>query len=394
MKQLKIKKKLLILFVLFLTLLNFQISSIKIIISIDSSDTKKKYWVGAKYKFQIKVMPDNNDENLYLKSLTNKFEIINNNFLLMKSSGKDCLIIYIKNIKQSFCISIFNTPEIKFNEKNIIKIETNSDKQLNLEMKEYPKEYIKYTSNHPEIIKVNQNGKIYALRPGNAIIEASGLDKKSTKIKVLSIIKKGLITFSMLDLYKAKQYNNLMIVAHPDDETLWGGANIFKERYFIVCLTNSNNYRRANDFNKILKFTNNSGFILNYPDFQDNRIDDWSEVGIGLFKDLSTLLNYKYWEKIVTHGPEGTTGHPHHKKISEYVTNITKKNNIYNNLFYFGKFYKKNNIPVNLKRISDEELEYKKKEVAIYESVKKKALRIWIHMLPYENWISASKWQL
>ena len=394
MKQLKIKKKLLILFVLFLTLLNFQISSIKIIISIDSSDTKKKYWVGAKYKFQIKVRPDNNDENLYLKSLTNKFEIINNNFLLMKSSGKDCLIIYIKNIKQSFCISIFNTPEIKFNEKNIVKIETNSDKQLNLEMKEYPKEYIKYTSNHPEIIKVNQNGKIYALRPGNAIIEASGLDKKSTKLKVLSIIKKGLITFSMLDLYKAKQYNNLMIVAHPDDETLWGGANIFKERYFIVCLTNSNNYRRANDFNKILKFTNNSGFILNYPDFQDNRIDDWSEVGIGLFKDLSTLLNYKYWEKIVTHGPEGTTGHPHHKKISEYVTNITKKNNIYNNLFYFGKFYKKNNIPVNLKRISDEELEYKKKEVAIYESVKKKALRIWIHMLPYENWISASKWQL
>ena len=334
MKQLKIKKKLLILFVLFLTLLNFQISSIKIIISIDSSDTKKKYWVGAKYKFQIKVMPDNNDENLYLKSLTNKFEIINNNFLLMKSSGKDCLIIYIKNIKQSFCISIFNTPEIKFNEKNIIKIETNSDKQLNLEMKEYPKEYIKYTSNHPEIIKVNQNGKIYALRPGNAIIEASGLDKKSTKIKVLSIIKKGLITFSMLDLYKAKQYSNLMIVADPDDETLWGGANIFKERYFIVCLTNSNNYRRANDFNKILKFTNNTGFILNYPDFQDNRIDDWSEVGIGLFKDLSTLLNYKYWEKIVTHGPEGTTGHPHHKKISEYVTNITKKNNIYNNLFF------------------------------------------------------------
>ena len=184
-----------------------------------------------------------------------------------------------------------------------------------------------------------------------------------------------------------------MIVAHPDDETLWGGANIFKERYFIVCLTNSYKRRRANNFNKILKFTNNSGIILNYPDYQDNIIDNWSGVEIGIIKDLTILLNYKNWEKIVTYGPEGTTGHPHHKKICKYVTNISKKNNIYNNLYYFGKFYKKNNIPKNLSRISDEELDYKKKEAAIYESGKKKALSVWIHMLPYENWISATKWK-
>ena len=107
-----------------------------------------------------------------------------------------------------------------------------------------------------------------------------------------------------------------MIVAHPDDETLWGGANLFLYSYFVVCLTNGYNERRAKDFRQILNFTNNGGIILNYPDLKDsNKIrDDWSEVKNGILKDLSIILNYKNWNKIVTHGPDGTTGHIHHKK--------------------------------------------------------------------------------
>ena len=45
-----------------------------------------------------------------------------------------------------------------------------------------------------------------------------------------------------------------MIVAHPDDETLWGGANLLKERYFVVCLTNGYDLIRSNEFKEILKF--------------------------------------------------------------------------------------------------------------------------------------------
>ena len=95
---------------------------------------------------------------------------------------------------------------------------------------------------------------------------------------------------------------------------------------------------------------------MNYPDLQDNIRDDWSEVGTGILKDLSRLLNYQYWDKIVTHGPDGTTGHIHHKITCKYVTKIVKKYNEYNNLFYFGKFYKKKKLPKYLPRISDEEL--------------------------------------
>ena len=124
-----------------------------------------------------------------------------------------------------------------------------------------------------------------------------------------------------------------------------GGANLYKDKYFVVCLTNGYNLDRANDFREFLKFTNNGGIILNYPDIQDGIRDDWSEVRTGILKDLSTILNYKYWEKMVTYGPDGTTGHIHHKKTCEFVTKIAKECNKFNNLYYFGKFYKKDLIP-------------------------------------------------
>ena len=183
-----------------------------------------------------------------------------------------------------------------------------------------------------------------------------------------------------------------MIVAHPDDEILWEGANLFKYSYFVVCLTNGYNERRAKDFRQILNFTNNSGIILNYPDLKDNNIrDDLSEVKNGILKDLSIILSYKNWDKIVTHGPDGTTGHIHHKNACRLVTIIAKKYNKCNNLYYFGKFFRKKEIPKYLPRISEEEFKIKKKEVFIYKNVRKVIYRLWFHMLQYENWILASK---
>ena len=289
---------------------------------------------------------------------------------------------------------LYNTPDLSFKENNPIRIEINEIKRLQLNSYDYPKINIKYQSSDPRIIKVNNEGIITAIRPGKSIITASGLDHKITEISVLSISNNGLISNYTLDMNNAISYKNIMIVAHPDDEILWGGANLFKDRFFVVCLTNGYNLARANDFREILKFTNNSGIILNYPDLQnDKKIkDDWSEVKNGMIKDLNTIINYKYWNKIVTYGPEGTTGHPHHKKTSKYVTKIAKDNNKYKNLYYFGKFYLKNRIPKHLSRISDNDLNIKMKEVEIYKSVKKAIYRIWFHMLPYENWILASNY--
>ena len=146
-----------------------------------------------------------------------------------------------------------------------------------------------------------------------------------------------LIIIILWIIKNANEYKNLMRVAHPDDEILWGGSNLFKDKYFVVCVTNAYRLPGANYFREILNFANNSGIILNHIDRQDGFIDTWLYAEKGIIKDLSTIINYKNWEKIITHGSDGsTTGHPHHKKID-----ITKNSNIYQNLYYFAKFHEK-----------------------------------------------------
>jgi hypothetical protein len=120
-----------------------------------------------------------------------------------------------------------------------------------LDRRGYPKTNIKLKSTHPEIIKVNNEGEIIAVRPGSAIISASGLDGKNTHIKILSISNNKFISNYTLNQYNTSKYKKLMVVAHPDDEALWGGANLFKDRYFVVCLTNGFNLKKANDFKKL-----------------------------------------------------------------------------------------------------------------------------------------------
>ena len=396
MKKYFERKKLIIClltFLLFIFNANVPISSFKFFIS--SEFKIQKYWVGENHKIIIKKFPDNSDEKIYFKNYNNKVIKVDKDHFLMKSRGRECITAFTKinNINSTVCFNIYDTPDLNFIEQNPLKIEINNMKQLNLNIQDYPKSNIKYESNHPDIIKVNCEGKIVSLRPGNAIITASGLDNKSTQITVLSISNEGLLKNYDLDLNNVKQYENLMIVAHPDDEILWGGANLIKDSYFIVCLTNGYNEKRRRDFKNILKFTKNSGVILNYPDIQDSIQDNWSEVKKGMIKDLSYLINYKSWKKIVTHGPDGTTGHYHHKRISQYITRLTKENNKFNVLYYFGKFYRKNEIPKFLNRISKKELIYKKREVHIYKSVKKTINRIWFHFLQYENWIKANQWK-
>ena len=42
------------------------------------------------------------------------------------------------------------------------------------------------------------------------------------------------VEIKRMDLNK---YKKLMIVAHPDDESLWGGNGLYHEKYLVVCMT-------------------------------------------------------------------------------------------------------------------------------------------------------------
>ena len=376
------KKIILILLCFFYFFIKDNKSLNQIVISDIIQNKFLKYFVGEKYKITINKFPQYEGEKIKLNITDNNKSKISGEYLIMKSKGKDYLNIYTKNINSTFYFDIYNKKIIVKNTTLII--DYNTTKQLNFDGNE------SYKSNNPQIIQVNDKGILRAKLPGKAIITVTDLKNETVQIKVLSVPNNGLINNNTLKINNADQFKNVMIVAHPDDETLWGGANLYKDKYFVVCLTNGYNHQRSKEFRNILNFTNNRGIILDYPDLQDHAQDKWIESKEGIIKDLSTILNYNHWDKIVTHGPEGTTGHIHHKKISEYVTKIARKKNILKNLYYFGKVHKKGKIPKNLHRITKTELKYKIDEISFYKSRTKEIKKHWFHMIPYENWKLAS----
>ncbi len=87
--------------------------------------------------------------------------------------------------------------------------------------------------------------------------------------------------------------NKLMIVAHPDDEMLWGGLALLENDYLVVCITCGSNKYRVKEFKKAMEKTNDSYLMLGYPDKKWNHISDWKTKKKDLKKDLKKIIDYK-----------------------------------------------------------------------------------------------------
>ena len=62
--------------------------------------------------------------------------------------------------------------------------------------------------------------------------------------------------------------NKLLVVAHPDDEVLWGGANLLREPgWLVISATNASNAGRKTEFQKTMSYFNVTQFrMLDVPD--------------------------------------------------------------------------------------------------------------------------------
>ena len=150
--------------------------------------------------------------------------------------------------------------------------------------------------------------------------------------------RSGHVTTRELDSLQLEDCTKLMVVAHPDDETLWGGAHLLDGKYFVVCLTDGYNKVRRQEFLNAIKESGNKGLILRYPDKVHGERSNWVGDKKDIIKDLDTILTYKHWNMVATHNPEGEYGHIHHQMTSQLVTQEYYRNYQINNLYYFGKY--------------------------------------------------------
>lgn len=179
------------------------------------------------------------------------------------------------------------------------------------------------------------------------------------------------------------EHTSLMIVAHPDDESLFAGEEISSHPYFIICITNGDNPTRRAEFMQMLKKTNNNGIILSYPDKVNNRRSDWYYEKESIRKTLSFYTKIYDWEKIVTHNPQGEYGHQHHIMTSNIVKNITLQQNVKEKLYCFS-YFKKEQKPPYAKQLTKGQHQAKVELLELYSS-QEKTVHKFDHFIDYEK---------
>lgn len=106
----------------------------------------------------------------------------------------------------------------------------------------------------------------------------------------------------------------LMIVAHPDDEVIFGfQALITDPDIHVICCTNGANQARAAEFNLVMRALGASGEIWDYPDVWGGGFPDdlLGRIRSAIVKhDAGTLI---------THGVDGEYGHTQHQALHRIV---------------------------------------------------------------------------
>ena len=110
--------------------------------------------------------------------------------------------------------------------------------------------------------------------------------------------------------------DKIMIVAHPDDEALFGGAELLShpKEYKVVVVDEYHNEVRKKEFISSMKYIG----IKEY--------EHWTGYKGGedyhrekLIYELLRVLRERKYKKIVTHNRQGEYGHPRHRALHDIL---------------------------------------------------------------------------
>ncbi len=110
-----------------------------------------------------------------------------------------------------------------------------------------------------------------------------------------------------------------MVVAHPDDETIFGFAQLAlsSSSWTVVCVTNGDNSERRREFLEVSRVLGVNSHMWRFKDerwatFSD---DDRQRIGLG----VQEICQRENIENVLTHGVVGEYGHCQHRALHQVV---------------------------------------------------------------------------
>ena len=120
----------------------------------------------------------------------------------------------------------------------------------------------------------------------------------------------------------------VLIVAHPDDETLWSGGTIMSHptwKCFVVCLCRGSDTNRATKFQEALKMLNAEGIMGDLDDGPEQNPLDENVVESAILQ----LLPSTPFDLVITHNSTGEyTRHLRHEETNKAVISLWRSGKI------------------------------------------------------------------
>ncbi len=123
--------------------------------------------------------------------------------------------------------------------------------------------------------------------------------------------------------YSLRKIDKLMIIAHPDDESIFGGNALLSEKgWKVICVTGGDDEVRKEEFKKAMKIAGVDNFEI--WGFKDSLNDSFDISKVT--ERISKVIKEKRYGKIVTHNQEGEYGHIQHISLHNIIRNMNVDN--------------------------------------------------------------------
>ncbi|NCN25178.1 hypothetical protein COT94_00265 [Candidatus Falkowbacteria bacterium CG10_big_fil_rev_8_21_14_0_10_37_14] len=114
----------------------------------------------------------------------------------------------------------------------------------------------------------------------------------------------------------------LVVVAHPDDETIWLGGFILSQpqvHWTILALARASDPDRAPKFTAVANYYKAAGLQDDWDD--EDKLSPRASLQSAK-QILKKQLGNKHFDFLFTHGPNGEYGHPMHKTCHQAIKEL------------------------------------------------------------------------